>query len=197
MTTSHYHSLVTLVVLVAASLVGSVFLIPAHKAAAHEAPASVSAKPLTQRAPFDGSVSAQIRQELDGLEPHVINVEDASNLVVVQFTIQPGAVFPWHTHPGMVLINVTQGELVFVFAEDCRQRPYPAGSALIDPGNTVHTAFNPGAAEKTVVIATLLGAPEEGPLMLPVESEENVALDEQCGIERDGEDRLAGVDRAR
>jgi quercetin dioxygenase-like cupin family protein len=176
----------------AVSLAAGLWLLPAQSVVAHEMQGPITAKPLTQRAPFDGTVSAQIRQELDGLSPHVINFEDASNLVVVEFTIQPGAVFPWHTHPGTVLINVTQGELVFIFAEDCRQRPYGAGNALIDPGNTVHTAFNPGDSEPAVVIATLLGAPDEGPLMLPVESEKNEALDKECGIERDGEDRLAG-----
>ena len=80
----------------------------------------------------------------------------------------------------------------FVFAEDCRPRHYAAGSALIDPGNTVHTAFNPGDSEKTVVIATLIGAPDDGPLMLPVESEENAALDKECGIERDGPEHMTG-----
>lgn len=173
-------------------LVISLLLAPRHSPSAHETHDAITTKPLTQRAPFDGTVSARVRQELDGLSPHVVELEDASNLVVVEFTIQPGAVFPWHTHPGTVLINVTQGELVFVFAEDCRQRPYRAGMALIDPGNTVHTAFNPGTSEETVVIATLLGVPEEGPLMLPVESERNATLDEACGIDREGRDRLAG-----
>lgn len=167
-------------------LAASLLILPAHTVVAHEMDGPITVKPLTQRAPFDGTVSAQIRQELDGLSPHVINYEDASNLVVVEFTIQPGAVFPWHTHPGTVLVNVTQGELVFVFADDCVPRHYSAGSALIDPGNTVHTAFNPGESEKTVVIATLIGAPDEGPLMLPVESDKNAALDKECGIERDG-----------
>lgn len=170
----------------------SLLILPAHKAAAHNSDDLITVTPLTQRAPFDGNVSVQIQQELDGLAQHLINYEDASNLVVVEFTIQPGAVFPWHTHPGTVLINLTQGELVFIFAEDCRHRPYRAGMALVDPGNRIHTAFNPGDSETAVVIATLLGAPDEGPLMLPVGSEQIEVLDQECGIEREGPDRLAG-----
>ncbi len=181
---------ILILIAAAACLAVSLSYMPFPTAAAHEMDGPITANPLTERAPFDGTVSAQIRQELDGLSPHVINHEDASNLVMVEFTIQPGAVFPWHTHPGTVLVNVTQGDLVFVFAEDCVQRHYSAGMALIDPGNTVHTAFNPGTSEKTVVMTTLIGAPDEGPLMLPVDSDRNAALDKECGIERDGPEHL-------
>ena len=61
----------------------------------------------------------------------------------IRFTIQPGAVFPSHTHPGTVLISVTEGDFVFMFAEDCERRDYSAGTALVDPDDTVHTAWNP------------------------------------------------------
>jgi hypothetical protein len=36
-------------------------------------------------------------------------------------------------------------------------------------------------------IATLLGAPAEGPLTIPVEADEAAALDERCGITTPGE----------
>ncbi|WP_018864172.1 MULTISPECIES: cupin domain-containing protein [Thioalkalivibrio] len=159
---------------------------------AHADPDPITAKPLTERHAFSGEVSMQITQELDGLPRKTFDIEDASNVSVFEFTIQPGAVFPWHTHPGTVLIMVTEGEFVFMFAEDCVRRELEPGMALVDPGDSVHTAYNPSRDEPTVVIATLLGVPGEGPLTMPVDADDNSALDEKCGIERTGENRLHG-----
>lgn len=149
-------------------------------------PEPIAAEPLTQRHAFDGDVSIKITQDLEGLPEQVISFDDASHLTVVRFTIQPGAVFPWHTHPGTVLITVTEGDFVFTFAEDCLDREYGPGDALVDPGDTVHTALNPSRNEETVVVAVLLGAPREGALTIPVDKERNAALDAECGIERNG-----------
>jgi len=147
-------------------------------------PKPIAAEPLTQRHAFDGEVSVKITQNLEGLPEQAISFEDASHLTVVRFTIQPGAVFPWHTHPGTVLITVTKGDFVFIFAEDCLDRQYGPGDALVDPGDTVHTALNPSRNQETEVVAVLLGAPAEGPLTTPVDKERNAALDAECGIER-------------
>lgn len=148
-------------------------------------PEPIAAEPLAERNAFDGDVSVRIVQDLDGLQRQTITFDDASRMTVVRFTIQPGAVFPWHTHPGTVLINVAEGDFVFVFAEDCVHRDYAPGSALVDPGDTVHTAYNPSDDEETVVIAVLLGAPAEGALTVPVDAATSHALDEECDIGRD------------
>ncbi|MBS9405350.1 cupin domain-containing protein [Halomonas sp. TRM85114] len=170
-------------------LVGSatlfVALIVSASVEANE-PKPIAAEPLTQRHDFDGNVSVKITQNLEGLPEQAISFDDASHLTVVRFTIQPGAVFPWHTHPGTVLITVTEGEFVFIFAEDCLDREYGPGDALVDPGDTVHTALNPSRNEETVVVAVLLGAPAEGALTIPVNEKRNAALDAECGIERNG-----------
>lgn len=150
----------------------------------------ITAEPLTGRAAFSGDVSMAITQQLQGLSEHVVDFDDASHTVVVRFTIGPGAVFPWHTHPGMVLINIVEGEFVFLFAEDCARREYGPGSALIDPGNTVHTSYNPSSENDVVVMATLIGVPAEGSLTIPVDAGEGAALDEKCGIERDDNGQL-------
>jgi quercetin dioxygenase-like cupin family protein len=149
-------------------------------------PAPITAEPLSGRQAFTDDVSMRITQDLYGLPPQVVELTDAAHLAVVRFTIQPGAVFPWHTHPGTVLISIADGDFVFIFAEDCVQREYSAGAALVDPGDTVHTAFNPSADSETVVVATLLGVPAEGDLTIPVDEAEGAALDEQCGIDREG-----------
>jgi quercetin dioxygenase-like cupin family protein len=171
-------------------------LLPGVATAENAAHDMLMSEPLSPRGKFSGNVSVQIRQELDGLPAQVVDFDDASNIVVVEFTIQPGAVFPWHTHPGTVLINIKQGDLVFMFAEDCVPREYPPGMALVDPGHTVHTAFNLARDQAAVVMATLLGVPDEGPLMIPVAADEGAALDVKCGIERAAHsDRLAAATR--
>jgi quercetin dioxygenase-like cupin family protein len=149
-------------------------------------PELTSYAPVTERLTFDGAVSMTVNQRLDGLDPQEVEIADATHLVITEFTIQPGGVFPWHTHPATVLIGINEGDFVFVFAEDCVQREYAAGSALVDPGDTVHTAYNPSEDSETVVVGTFLGAPAEGDLTLPVDEDEAAALDERCGIETPG-----------
>jgi hypothetical protein len=40
------------------------------------------------------------------------------------------------------LLTVAEGELIYVNATDCVQRPYRAGTSFVDPGRpNVHTAF--------------------------------------------------------
>ncbi len=155
-------------------------------AAAAAEPEPITARPLIERHAFSGAVSVQLTQELDGLSRHEVEIADASMLAVMEFTIQPGAVFPWHTHPGTVLVSLAEGELDFIFAEDCTARRLAPGTAIVDPGNEVHTARNTGEVP-AVVIATLLGAPAEGGLTLPVAADEATALDERCGIDTPGE----------
>ena len=82
----------------------------------------------------------------------------------------PGAHFPWHSHAGPVVVNVTQGELTYVDAEDCVDRPYAAGTAFVDAGHGhVHTAFN-HTNQDTVFVATFYEAPASGPLVIPAQA---------------------------
>lgn len=130
----------------------------------------ITVEMLTERAEFTDDVAAQIRFKLEGHGTKVINMRDASRIAVAEVTIQPGAVFPWHTHPGPVLITIAEGDFVYVLADDCVPREYTAGQALIDAGgDNIHTAYNPSATEETVVIATFLGVPAEGDLTVPVD----------------------------
>ena len=129
----------------------------------------IVAQPLTARAVFTDDVAAKFRVKVDGGRTEVINLNDASLTQTVMFTVQPGAMFPWHSHPGSVVVNVVSGELVYVPSEDCQARHhYGAGEAFFDPGHGhVHTAFNPGAVP-TVLVATFFGLPATGPLTNPV-----------------------------
>lgn len=145
-------------------------------------PLPIASELLTQRHQFTDDVSVQVRLKPSGRPRTVVNIDDASRMAVVRFTVQPGVRFPWHSHPGLVMVAVTAGELVFVYGNDCVQRSYAAGTAFIDPGfGNVHYAFNPTAGE-LVIVATFLGVPgAPAALTNPVPPAEAAALDAKCG----------------
>lgn len=145
-------------------------------------PPPIASEPLTQRHVFTDDVAVQVRLKPSGRSRDVVNIDDASRMAVVRFTIQPGVRFPWHSHPGLVMVAVTQGDLVFVYGDDCVQRRYAAGTAFVDPGfGNVHYAFNPTGGE-LVIIATFLGVPDApAALTNPVAPAQAVALDAKCG----------------
>lgn len=136
--------------------------------AAQDPPPPIALEVLTPRSSFTDDVRLQMRvRDPEGGPTQVINTKDASTTVVARITVQPGARFPWHTHHGPVVVNVAQGDFVYVDAADCSPRPYAAGTAFVDPGHGhVHSAFNPSASEETVLYATFYEAPAQGPLTL-------------------------------
>jgi predicted metal-dependent enzyme (double-stranded beta helix superfamily) len=156
---------------------------------ADEPAAPITGEPLTQRHVFTDDVAVQVRDKPGGRPTEVVNLRDASRMAVVRITIQPGARFPWHTHPGPVLATIVGGDddvpFIYIYPDDCVERPYAVGEAFVDPGGgNVHMAYNPSEDEETVVIATFLGVPEEGALTLPVSADEGEALDDRCDIDR-------------
>lgn len=134
----------------------------AHQPAQAQAPITVEL--LGGPAEFTDRVAVQIRNKFFGRGTDTINLQDASNIITARVTFQPGAVFGWHTHPGPVLVTVVEGEFIYTLAEDCLDRWYPEGTALIDAGfGNVHSAYNPSFSEETVVVATFLGIPAGEP----------------------------------
>jgi quercetin dioxygenase-like cupin family protein len=128
----------------------------------------IEVQPLTVRSAFTDDIGLKFKVRFDGHATSVINFDDPSLTQVVMFTVQPGAMFPWHSHEGTVAVNVTSGELVYVSSDDCVERSYPAGTAFVDAGHGhVHTAFNPGSVP-TVLVATFYGLSATGPLSTPV-----------------------------
>ncbi len=126
-------------------------------------PAPIAVELLTPRSRFTDRVNAKFRVKLSDSPTQVLDVGDPSRLVVARITVQPGAMFPWHIHPGPVIVTVAEGDLVLTYAADCVDRPYATGTSFVDPGDAVHTARNTSDAE-TILIATFLDAPPEGPL---------------------------------
>ena len=133
-------------------------------------PAPIAVEVLTQRAVFTDDVEPADPQQAGRPCDDVSNPYDPSWTVVAKITVQPGAQFPWHTHPGRVIVNVAQGELTYIMAHDCVDRPYAAGTAFVDPGRgMVHTAVN-RTNGVTVLYATFFEVPETGPLTIPVDA---------------------------
>lgn len=119
----------------------------------------ISVEVLTPRSVFTDDVNIQIRNKLSGGGTAVSNMTDPSRTVVARITVAAKGQFPWHTHPGPVIVNVSQGELVYVQANDCVERSYPQGTAFIDPGRgNVHTAYNP-LDTPLVLVATFFEVP--------------------------------------
>lgn len=135
--------------------------------AAQPPPAPIAAEPLTARSVFTDDIHLTFRIKLHGRRTIVVNVDDPSRTVVVRYTVQPGAQFPWHSHAGPVVVNIVSGALTYVPADTCHEQTYSAGQAFVDPGQGhVHSAYNPGT-EPMVFIATFFDAPAEGPLLIP------------------------------
>jgi quercetin dioxygenase-like cupin family protein len=156
-----------------AVLLISVSVLPS---AAQQPTPPIATEFLTDRAVFTDNVDLKVKTKLDGRKTDVVNVKDPSRTVTARFTVQPGAQFPWHSHSGPVIVNIVEGELVYVGADDCVERSYPAGTAFVDLGHGhVHSAFNP-TADETVFVATFFEAPEEGPLLIPAETPEDCSI---------------------
>jgi len=153
----------------AAAALTAVLLVGANVLpSAAQQPPQITTEILTGRAVFTDNVDLKIKTKLDGKATKVVNAKDPSRTVTGRFTLEDGAQFPWHTHRGPVVVNVVQGELTYVGADDCVQREYPAGTAFVDLGHGhVHTAFATG---ETVLVATFFEAPAAGPLLIPAEA---------------------------
>ena len=129
---------------------------------------------------FPDGVEMQIRNKRGG-STEVVNVKDASYTTTMEAIFGESEVTDWHTHPGPIIMNVVSGDFVYM-ADDCVKHTYTAGEALIDGGNIPHTAWNPNDDEETVVVATFLGAPKDGPLTEFLPEEEREALNEECDL---------------
>lgn len=119
---------------------------------------------LAPHAPFPDDVAAELSLEFADNEgdPIVVEMDDASTLVVAEVTWTPGGTSGWHRHPGPVLVNVVEGELELVWERDCVPRTYAAGESFLDPGE-VHTARNTSDDGCARAYAMFLGIPDGEP----------------------------------
>lgn len=117
---------------------------------------------LAEHAPFVDDVAARFclsyADDPEGA-PIVVDLEDASTVIVGEVRWEPGARSGWHRHPGMSIINMVEGEIVHTMEDDCVPRTYTAGDAWMDPGH-VHTANSEDGARAYI---TFFGIPEGEP----------------------------------
>jgi quercetin dioxygenase-like cupin family protein len=130
---------------------------------------------LTDRAVFTDNVDLKLKNKFDGKkEFDVVKVKKPSPTVTAMITLEDGAQFPWHTHRGPVVVNVVEGHLTYVAADDCKKRGYPKNTAFIDAGGDhVHTAFATG---ETVLVATFYRATLSGSLLIPADEPEDCVV---------------------
>src|SRR5215212_2146045 len=81
----------------------------------------ITVEPLTPRSLLTDDVSGQLRIKEAGGPTTTINMEDLSRVVTARIALEPGAMFPWHTHSGPVLVTVADGALVYISGEDCSE----------------------------------------------------------------------------
>ena len=114
--------------------------------AAQQPPAPIATEVLTPRSVFTDDVDLKLKNKLDGRATEVVNVKDPSRTVVARITLQPGAQFPWHTHPGPVIVTVTQGQLTYYLYDDpeCTPHLVSAGQGIVDDGRGLPSGVAPG-----------------------------------------------------
>lgn len=134
-------------------------------------PLPIAVEPLSGFTDFTDDVSLKFKRKLHGQGAEVLDVSDPGRMLVARITVQPGARFPWHTHPGPVVVHVFEGDLVYQQASDCVERSYTSGKAFLDPGNKTHTAWNPSEDEVAVLIGVFHGVPEGGQPTIPAEDQ--------------------------
>jgi quercetin dioxygenase-like cupin family protein len=157
-------------------VVGTVLLLAAAaavnvapSAAVDPPPLPIAGEQLGLRSVFPDAIDMKLKLKSHHGGTTVVDVDDPSRTVVVRYTVQPGARFPWHTHYGPVIVNIASGSLTYIEAGTCHETTYSAGQAFVDAGHGhVHSAYNPGT-EPTVLMTTFFEAPETGALLIPVD----------------------------
>jgi len=89
-----------------------------------------------------------------------LNTKGASDLYVLQNTIQPGGTFGWHSHPGPSLVIVKSGTATFYMKDDptCSPHVVQAGSGFVDNGHDTHVVRNQGSVDLVTVVVSLVPA---------------------------------------
>jgi quercetin dioxygenase-like cupin family protein len=116
---------------------------------------------VTEHAPFADDVAStfEVAYADTDEEPVVVDLDDASTVLLAEATWEEGARSGWHRHPGMSIVQMVEGEIEHTMEGDCVPRTYSAGDAWIDPGH-VHAANSEDGA---VAYVTFLGIPDGEP----------------------------------
>jgi quercetin dioxygenase-like cupin family protein len=89
-----------------------------------------------------------------------LNTKGISDVYMLQNTIQPGATFGWHSHPGPSLVIVKSGTATFYMADDptCSPHVVNAGSGFVDSGHDTHVVRNEGSVDLVTLVVSIVPA---------------------------------------
>jgi quercetin dioxygenase-like cupin family protein len=103
---------------------------------------------ITSRATLSHSIKAKTHEVK-------LKTKGPVDLVTATVNIAAGGSSGWHSHPGVVLVSVVSGSLVF-YDHHCRATVHAAGSAFVESGNHAGLVRNESATTPAVVYATYL-----------------------------------------
>lgn len=148
---------------------GAAALVAALAGVALATPGSSVTGTVFGRAGFAEPVSIKFKlNESDEPGTGVLHVRDAQDTVIQQIVFGPGGHTGWHSHPGPVVVVVTQGELTLYSGEDstCTGRTYSAGQAFIDRGQGHVHIGRASATGNTVLWVTYFDVPAGQPFRI-------------------------------
>ncbi|HXG19298.1 MAG TPA: cupin domain-containing protein [Methylomirabilota bacterium] len=98
--------------------------------------------PIGPRGTFD-----ELAVKNNGEAKVMVKTKGDVDIVTAQAAIAAGGYTGWHSHPGPVLVTVTQGILTLYTAPDCQRHVYHAGEGFVEKNPIVHLARNEGSVE--------------------------------------------------
>jgi quercetin dioxygenase-like cupin family protein len=77
-----------------------------------------------------------------------IPLQNGTDIVVAQITVDPGGSSGWHSHPGGAIVVVEEGSLTVYLSmgSQCESTTYSAGQAFIERPGEVMQVINTGTA---------------------------------------------------
>lgn len=90
-------------------------------------------------------------------------LQDASTVVIVKASFEPGGTSGWHLDQGPVIGSVVEGEIDVTFENDCVTHTYAAGEALVATGEYADVVENASDSERAVAYLIFLGVPDGEP----------------------------------
>jgi quercetin dioxygenase-like cupin family protein len=132
-------------------------------------PSGATVTPLAPVAQF-GEIDAKAK--IDDWKAK-LKTKGASDVHVVQVTIQPGGTLGWHKHPGLSFVIVKSGTATFYEGDDptCTPHVLPVGSSLFEPAGDVHIVRNEGTEPLVNVVVQVV--PTGAPRLISVPSPGN------------------------
>ncbi len=98
-------------------------------------------------------------------------LHDASTVVIVKATLEPGGTSGWHGDKGPVVGSVVEGEIdvTFEVEDGCVTRTYAAGEALVATGEHPDVVENASDTEPATAYLVFFGVPAGEPPSTPAE----------------------------